>query len=416
MHIINGDPMLINCSFWRNSASVRGGGMYNDDNGNPMLTNCIFYGNLAEYGGGMGNWDGTSPTLTDCTFKANLAGDVGGGLFIDQHCNATLTRCTFIENSAERYGGGMFANEECFITLTNCVFTGNSAYRGGGLNNNESSTIATLTCCKFSGNHAQRGGGIYNEGGCSPTMTNCTFSGNAAEEAGGAMYNDHGIQKLTNCVLWGDMPDEIYGTGRGPVITYSDVQGSWPGEGNIDADPCFVDTGYWDSNEVWVDGDYHLLPGSPCIDAGDPNYIPEPNETDLDGKPRVLDGDNDGILVIDMGAYEYRFTISAEARIVPQTINLASKGNWITCYLWLPEEYNVADIDPNSVLLEDEIKPNEFSVDEQQQVATARFTREDVLPILDIGDINIKITGQLTDGTSFEATDIIKVTDKAGKN
>ena len=83
------------------------------------------------------------------------------------------------------------------------------------------------------------------------------------------------------------------------TVSYSDVQGGWPGEGNIDADPCFVEPGYWDANGVWVDGDYHLLADSPCINAGDPNYIAEPNETDLDGKPRVIGGR------IDMGAYEF---------------------------------------------------------------------------------------------------------------
>jgi hypothetical protein len=44
--------------------------------------------------------------------------------------------------------------------------------------------------------------------------------------------------------------------------------------------------------------DYHLLPASPCIDAGDLNYVAGPNETDLDGNPRVINGR------IDMGAYE----------------------------------------------------------------------------------------------------------------
>jgi hypothetical protein len=180
------------------------------------------------------------------------------------------------------------------------------------------------------------------------------------------------------------------------------------GDGNIDADPCFVELGYWDVNGVWVEGDYHLLPNSPCIDAGDPDYVAGPNETDLDGKPRVMGGR------VDMGAYEA--PIPAEAGILPKTINLASKGNWITALLWLPEQYNVAGIEPNSIFLEDEIKPEQFSVNEQQQVATAKFAREDVQPILEVGDINLKITGRLTDGTVFEAADTIKVIDKAGKN
>jgi hypothetical protein len=54
-----------------------------------------------------------------------------------------------------------------------------------------------------------------------------------------------------------------------PLVTYSDVQGGHPGQGNIDADPLFLDA---------ANDDYHLLPGSPAIDAGDPNsdYSNEP--------------------------------------------------------------------------------------------------------------------------------------------
>ncbi len=114
-----------------------------------------------------------------------------------------------------------------------------------------------------------------------------------------------------------------------------------------------------------------------------------------------------------MGAYEFT-SIQAEARIIPRTINLASKGNWLTCYIWLPKQYDVADIDPNSIFLEDEIQPEQFSVDEHKQVATAIFDRKKVQGILNVGDIELTITCQLTDGTYFEATDIVRVTDKGG--
>ena len=190
------------------------------------------------------------------------------------------------------------------------------------------------------------------------------------------------------------------------TINYSDVQGGWTGEGNIDTDPCFVEMGYWDANNILFDSDYHLLPSSPCIDAGDPNYIASPNDTDLDGKPRVMGGR------IDMGAYES--PLPAEARIIPHTINLASKGNWIICYIWLPEEYDVADIEPNTVLLEDEIKAESVQVDQVQQVVMARFSREQVQAILSIGQVELSVTGLLTDETAFHATDVIRVIDKAG--
>ncbi|MHC4544362.1 MAG: LamG-like jellyroll fold domain-containing protein, partial [Planctomycetota bacterium] len=52
---------------------------------------------------------------------------------------------------------------------------------------------------------------------------------------------------------------------------------------------------------------YHLLPDSPCINTGDPDYIPGPDETDLDGKPRIIGGR------IDMGAYEFNHIPIADA-------------------------------------------------------------------------------------------------------
>jgi hypothetical protein len=116
-----------------------------------------------------------------------------------------------------------------------------------------------------------------------------------------------------------------------------------------------------------------------------------------------------------MGAYEYSPPIPAEVRIVPRSINLASKGRWITCYIWLPEDYNVGDIDPNSVLLEDEIQAQSFVVYEEEQAAIVRFSRSDVQEILNSGEVELTITGRLTSGIAFEGTDVIRVLNKAGR-
>jgi hypothetical protein len=81
-------------------------------------------------------------------------------------------------------------------------------------------------------------------------FTNCTFFLNQG------MY---GNVIMKNCIYW----DNGWGNRiDGDVnVTYSNIDGGWPGEGNIDADPLFSDQ--------WND-DYHLQSGSPCIDAGDP--------------------------------------------------------------------------------------------------------------------------------------------------
>lgn len=405
MYNYKGSPLIINCRVTGNSAGGSGGGIYNLDS-SPALTNCAFTGNSADSGGGgMYNQD-SSATLRNCIFNSNSASS-GGGIYNGYYSSPVLNNCTFKENLSA-YGGGAMFNVVCSPTLTNCTFRWNSAVsKGGGMVNASSSSI--LTNCTFSKNSAENGGGMYNymDRGpagfdqSNPTLTNCIFSMNFASEDGGGMYNYNGSSPtLTNCIFWGDTPEEIYVSDGTTVVTYCDVEGGWPGEGNIDADPLFVD-----ANK----GDYHLLADSPCIDAGDPNYVADPNETDLDGKPRIIGGR------IDMGAYEYSPPILAEVRIVPPTINLASKGKWITASLWLGEDYNVADIDANSVLLENEIEAESFRVDEQQQVAIVRFSRSEVQGILAPGEVELTVSGELTDGTRFEGADMIRVIDKSGK-
>ena len=225
------------------------------------------------------------------------------------------------------------------------------------------------------------------------------------------MYSDQGSYTMvSNCIFW---DNGSYGISGAVDATYSDIEGGWPGQGNIDADPCFVDLGYWDSNDTpdypqWIEGDYHLLPDSPCINAGDPNYITEINERDLDGDPRVIG------CRIDMGAFEYSNLVPAEVRIVPRSINLANRGKWITALLWLPENYNAAEIDFCILLLEDEIEPEQLFINEKEQAMMARFNDEQLHGILEAGDIELKISAQLTDATVFEGTDVIKVIYEGG--
>jgi len=153
-------------------------------------------------------------------------------------------------------------NGQCSPTLINCIFSANSAhYDGGGVYNRESQ--ARLTNCTLSRNTAGQGSGIYNE-------------------------DSNPI--LTNCIVWGNSGQEIMNERSTAYISFSDVYGDWPGNGNIYADPLFIDP---DNH------DYHLSEDSPCIDAG-PN-TPQGGlpETDIDGEQRVMLGR------VDMGADEF---------------------------------------------------------------------------------------------------------------
>ncbi len=266
-----------------------GGGMYNHTS-SPTVTNCIFTGNKASHGGGMLNVDG-APTVTGCTFKNNIAsnGDLGGGGMYNHNSSPKVTLCIFMGNSGGPLGGGgMFNAAGSNPTMIHCTFSNNSA--------------------------VVKGGGIYNWNGSMPILINCTFSGNSATDVGGGMYSFIGCSTtLTNCILWGNEPNEIFDDGTSSTtVTYSNVKGGYSGEGNIDADPLFVDADGLDNIPGTPDDDLRLAYNSPCLDAGNSTELWQAGIwKDLDGNLRYFDvyGVSDTgigpVTYLDMGAYEF---------------------------------------------------------------------------------------------------------------
>jgi subtilisin family serine protease len=314
------NPVLTNCTFTENSGSI-GGGVYNSES-NPILIDCTFNRNSVHEGGGAIRNSHSSTLLTNCTFNGNFSDWYGGG-GIDNGSNLILTNCTFRGNWTEGRGGGMQNGYNCSVEMTNCIFSGNSAYEGGGIHNSDGNSI--LMNCTFSGNVAtdSNGGAIYNSNRANSVLNNCTFADNAALN-GNALACDSYNQsypsnlQVTNCIFR-DGGDEIWNNdGSTIIINYSNVQGGWPGPGdnNINIDPDFVDESNPDPNLR----DYHLRPGSPCIDAGVNNSVPpdttdldgdgnttEATPWDLDGHPRFADGDCNSTETVDMGAYEFAY-------------------------------------------------------------------------------------------------------------
>jgi parallel beta-helix repeat protein/predicted outer membrane repeat protein len=281
---------IIDCK-GTNDEPHRGFYLHSGEGRNSVVAGFTITNGYHSWGGGI-FCSHASPAVTNCTFSNNSATEGGAIWIYDEGKGTTLTNCTFSRNSAGRNGGGIYIMDSSPI-LTNCTFSGNSAgvYGGAVAVRCEEISSPTIKNCLIIGNRAEDdGGGIFSSDDSYTIIENCTISDNSANDKGGGIYCHSGIMIVSNSILWGSSPDQIAPYYK-PVINHSDVEGGWPGEGNIDIDPLFVDA---------TGGNYHLLPGSPCIDAGDPNYVAEPNETDLDSNPRIMNG------IVDMGAYEFQ--------------------------------------------------------------------------------------------------------------
>jgi len=234
----------------------------------------------------------------------------------------------------------------------------------------------------------------------SPTITNCTFSSNS----GGGMLDWDSSPTITNCIFWDNGYEIDNDATSTPLVTYCDIKEGYSGATNIDDNPLFVDP---------PGDDYHLQSGSPCIDKGTNTGAPT---DDIEGNPRPIDGDRDDIDVTDMGAYEYVPAIEATVDFDPDTLNLNSKGKWVTAYIELSEGYDVEEIDILTVMLNDTVPafahPIEVGDYDSDGIPDlmVKFDRSDVQGMLDTGDeVEVTVSGELTDGTPFEGTDTIRV-------
>jgi len=305
-------PTIRNCVL-RDSSAAQGGGLGVYGDSRVTMVHCEFTDNTATWGGGAYCGGATTVELTDCVFSRNRGTSYYGGLFCGyDNTRATLTRCVFQENSAT-YGGGAVGSGSSRVTIVESRFIGNTVWgeswsRGGAImaSGGEVSVLGSI----FSGNRGSHyGAALYNDV-CRLDLTNCTFAGNVALDgrlvACSSQDADTAFLRASNCIVW-DGGSEVFTEGLADIcIRYSDVWGGYPGDGNIDADPCFVDLGHWhdagtpgdSKDDTWINGDYHLLSKagywspiqegwiaaqatSPCIDAGDPNWPvgqePEPN-------------------------------------------------------------------------------------------------------------------------------------------
>jgi Right handed beta helix region len=240
-------------------------------------------------------------TITDCTISGNSA---YGGIHFEGVPTLTVTNSTISGNSAnagQGSGGGIRGAHG--VSVENSTISGNSAAAiGGGI---YGGTIEIVNST-ISGNSAgTSGGGIYEDGG-SLNVTNSTITGNSAP-SGGGIYNKRGILgnsvvEISDIILnAGSSGENIFNDGgtvtsEGYNLSSDDGGGYLTGPGDqINTDPLLGPL----QDNGGPTFTHALLPGSPAIDAGDPNFTPPPFHDQRDCHfDRVFNGR------IDIGSFE----------------------------------------------------------------------------------------------------------------
>jgi hypothetical protein len=271
----------------------------------------------------------------------------GGGIGLDDGSSPMIINCRIISNNAIQ-GGGLFATNSSNPTMRNSTFMNNQATFGGATYHLGSNPVYREIL--MAGNKAT-GGAMYNNGS-NPTITNVTMAGNGG--VNGAVFNSNSSPVIKNSILWGNISpfNDVQS-----IISYSIVEGGYPGVGNLNLNPQFVDLIPYGLSPT-LSGDYKLTNTSPAIDAGDNGMIGL-TDKDLMGNLRRFNGG-----IVDIGAYEF------QGSRIGGTLTSITSGNWETGTTWdagrkplagdivIINNNHIVTVNENGVLKNIELRPN----------------------------------------------------------
>jgi thrombospondin type 3 repeat protein len=306
-----------------------GGGIYvnGTDPSNPprpVITNNLIEGNSADPpagtnannvtegdGGGIYVGYNSAPIVEANTIKTNRAGNpaknnqygAGGGISLYSRTTvqtAKVSRNYITDNNASDYGAGIGLGQyepggpviPSRGLIDSNVFDINGGVDGGALGT--ATTKAKIYNNTIHNNNASlHGGGIYviasSNAADQPELVNNLFTGNQATGAGqgGGLFVATGANPLVrHNDIWGNTPGNVAG---------AKVDADYIGvNGNVSINPQYT-------APLAIPPNYHLLAGSPVLEAGDNAFA---QALDFDGAARVSDADANGTATVDMGAFE----------------------------------------------------------------------------------------------------------------
>lgn len=222
-------------------------------------------------GGGLLHTAG-SLSVRNCLFSDNDA-QARGGAIHSVAGNLTVDRCDFTFNRAGEYGSAIWSGG--VLTVERSRFVGN-AVTGSGTVLAAGAAPARIESCIFVGNIATQGGSaLHAAPGNALTVVNCTATGNA-DATGGTVRLVGAATTIVNSILWSSATPAIDQQASMVTVSHSDVSGGWSGQGNIDADPLFLDhpSAVWSWSTTWSSVAHLADTGRTALTVSKLNWAP----------------------------------------------------------------------------------------------------------------------------------------------
>lgn len=304
----------------RGGLSSQEGGGVRIDGSSPTLRGNIITGNRSCIEGGGVAIAFSSPLVEDNIISNNqqrkdcFGGSGGGGIAVRGAGSAEI-RGNTISGNSHSYGGAIWLFAAGTPQVVGNTLDNNSASGGGGgfdIVNLSQVRMIQNVIRRNTGGPGTVGDGIdwtSPTGEIPPIVLNNTFVHNGEIEI--LLWGTNGSAIFANnLVLANSAGTAIHCSSLGnptPVhfvnnnvfapggTAYGGICSSPVGMGgNISADPLLANA---------AGGNFHLLPGSPSIDAGN-NSLDALPDFDFDGFARIVDGDGNSIATVDQGVFE----------------------------------------------------------------------------------------------------------------
>ena len=268
--------------------------------------------------------DKVGPTISKC----RIINNEDFGIEINNNSSPTISYCEILCNKGT--GIGVAAGNSSMLSkpaISNCVIAANRLY------------------------------GLQCNGA---TVNNCTIAAN------GQWGIDSRSVKIYNSIIYyNSSSDNLQVVGSSAKAEYSDIQGGWEGIGNIDQDPCFAETGFWDTNDTPADitddtclaGDYHLLSTAgrwipKNISESEPN---EPNELNILSVVIPTNWTTDEVSSPCIDAGDPNVNWADESWPHGKLLNMGAYGGTAQASLSTSNAGDIRDIDSNGVVTLDDV-------------------------------------------------------------